>query len=123
MHLDLSKFFLYLSIEWLVENRVIYAIGVDTASVDFGQSKDFQSHQIFYQKNIWGLENLKNVDKLPAKGFMIYNMVYKSRDGSGGPSRVIAVLKDDSSTNTNASDVKGKLSKIAILFCFILNFY
>ena len=114
---------MYLFIEWLVENRVIYAIGVDTASVDFGQSKDFQSHQIFYKKNIWGLENLKNVDKLPAKGFMIYNMVYKSRDGSGGPSRVIAVLKDDSSTNTNASDFKGKLSKIAILICFILHFH
>ena len=106
----------------MVENRVIYATGVDTASVDFGQSKDFQSHQIFSQKNIWGLENLKDVDKLPAKGFMIYNMVYKSRDGSGGPSRVIAVLKDDS-TNANASDANGKLSKLAILICFILHFY
>ena len=106
----------------MVENRVIYATGVDTASVDFGQSKDFQSHQIFSQKNIWGLENLKDVDKLPAKGFMIYNMVYKSRDGSGGPSRVIAVLKDDS-TNANASDTNGKMSTFAILICLILHFY
>ena len=108
----------------MVENRVIYATGVDTASVDFGQSKDFQSHQIFSQKNIWGLENLKDVDKLPPKGFMIYNMVYKSRDGSGGPSRVIAVLKDDSITNANASDANGKLPKVAIiLICLILHFY
>ena len=112
--------YLILNIEWLVENRVIYATGVDTASVDFGQSKDFQSHQIFSQKNIWGLENLKDVDKLPAKGFIIYNMVYKGRDGSGGPSRVIAVLKD---TNANASDANGKLSKLAILICLILHFY
>ena len=65
---------------------------MDTPSVDYGQSKDFQTHRIFGSHNIWGIENLNNVEKLPAKGFTIYNMAYKSTQGSGGPSRVIAVF-------------------------------
>ena len=48
--------------------RNIYGTGVDTASVDYGQSKTFKTHQVFGANNIWGLENLNNVDKLPPKG-------------------------------------------------------
>lgn len=84
--------------EWLISNRTIFGTGVDTASVDYGQSQDFISHQIFSAKNIWGLENLNNVDKLPPNGFTIYNMVYKSKEGSGGPTRVIAILDSDSNS-------------------------
>ena len=76
---------------WLVNNRDIIGVGVDTPSVDYGQSKDFEAHQILGQANVWNLENLANVDRLPAKGYTLYNMVYKLRQGSGGPSRVFAV--------------------------------
>ena len=48
--------------------RNIYGTGVDTASVDYGQSKTFKTHQVFGANNIWGLENLNNVNKLPPKG-------------------------------------------------------
>ena len=52
----------------IITFRNIYGTGVDTASVDFGQSKKFTTHQIFGANNIWGLENLNNVNKLPPKG-------------------------------------------------------
>ena len=104
--------------DWIVANRNIFGTGVDTASVDYGQSKDFRTHQIFSANNIWGLENLNNVEKLPSHGFTLYNMVYKGQDGSGGPSRVIAIL--DSTSNDSSSlgcnySTKSFLTMITIL--------
>ena len=86
--------------DWLVQNRQIHGTGVDTASVDFGQSRDFKTHQIFAAQNIWGLENLNNVDKLPPLGFTVYNMAYFGSEGSGGPSRVIAVIESVTSAGS-----------------------
>lgn len=78
--------------EWLVKYRKIKALGVDVASVDYGQSKDFKTHQILYRENILGFENLANLDKLPAKGAYIVALPMKIKKGSGGPLRVIAWL-------------------------------
>ena len=107
--------------EWIVQNRNIYGAGIDTASIDYGQSKDFKTHQIFAANNIWNLENLNNVDKLPPKGFYVYNMVYKGREGSGGPSRVIAIF--DKSTNNSPSNAKSSLilSTAMLLLLRVLN--
>lgn len=73
--------------KWLVDNRNIIGLGVDTPSTDYGQSKEFTTHQILGSSNVWGLENLANLDDLPPKGFTIFNMVYKIKEGSGAPSR------------------------------------
>ena len=67
--------------------RNIIGLGVDTPSTDFGQSRDFKTHQILGAANVWGLENVANLDKLPSKGATIFNMVYKLKEGSGAPSR------------------------------------
>ncbi len=76
--------------EWLVKNRKIKAVGIDAASVDYGQSKDFKTHQILYRENIIGFENLANLELLPAKGAYLVALPMKIKDGSGGPLRVIA---------------------------------
>jgi len=78
--------------QWLVENRNIVGLAIDTPSTDIGQSRDFKTHQILGEANIWGLENLARTDELPSRGFVVYNMVHKLEDGSGGPTRVIAIL-------------------------------
>jgi kynurenine formamidase len=78
--------------EWLVKNRNIKAIGIDTASVDYGQSKDFKTHQIIYAENIIGFENVANIEKLPVKGAYIIALPMKIKDGTGGPLRLIAWL-------------------------------
>ena len=62
-------------------------MGVDTPSTDYGQSRDFKTHQILGSANVWGLENVANLDKLPSKGAIVFNMVYKLKEGSGAPSR------------------------------------
>ena len=77
---------------WLVANRQIKAIGLDTPSIDYGQSTLFESHRILFDKNIPALENVANLDKLPPKGFSIVALPMKITGGSGGPLRIIAIL-------------------------------
>jgi kynurenine formamidase len=77
---------------WLVTNRSIKAIGLDTASIDYGQSTKFESHQILFDKNIPAFENVANLDKLPTRGFSIIALPMKIKKGSGGPLRIIAIL-------------------------------
>lgn len=76
--------------EWLVKNRKLKAVGVDVASVDYGQSKDFKTHQILYSENILGFENVANMDVLPVKGAFIIALPMKIKGGTGGPLRIIA---------------------------------
>ena len=77
---------------WLVANRQINAVGLDTPSIDYGQSKLFESHRILFEKNIPAFENVANLDKLPAKGFTVIALPMKIKGGSGGPLRIIAIL-------------------------------
>lgn len=79
--------------KWLVENRSIKAIGLDTPSIDAGQSQKFGSHVTLFEHNIPAFENLANLDKLPDSGFQVIALPMKIKGGSGAPLRVIALLK------------------------------
>jgi kynurenine formamidase len=76
----------------LVEERNVAALGVDSASVDYGPSKDFAVHRIAAARNVIGLENLTNLDQLPPTGAVVVALPMKIAGGSGGPVRVIALL-------------------------------
>lgn len=76
---------------WLIENRSIKAIGIDTASIDFGQSQDFATHVALMTKNIPAFENVANLDKIPETGFQIIALPMKIKGGTGGPLRIIAI--------------------------------
>jgi kynurenine formamidase len=76
--------------KWLVENRKIKAMGLDTPSMDYGQSKDFKTHQILLGANKPGFENVANLDKLPAKDIYIVALPMKIGKGSGAPLRIVA---------------------------------
>lgn len=78
--------------EFLATKRKIKAVGIDTPSIDFGGSKLFETHQILFEKNIPGLENIANLDKLPEQGFMIVALPMKIKGGSGGPVRIVAFI-------------------------------
>lgn len=75
---------------WLTQNRMIKAIGLDTASIDYGQSTLFESHRILFDKNIPAFENVANLDQLPVKGFSVIALPMKIKGGSGGPLRIVA---------------------------------
>lgn len=76
----------------LVEQRQVSILGVDTASTDFGRSKDFVVHRIAAAQNVSNLENLTNLDKLPATGALVMALPMKIQGGSGGPVRVVALV-------------------------------
>jgi kynurenine formamidase len=80
------------AVRLLVEDRKVKAIGVDVASIDYGQSKDFIVHRVAADRNVPGLENLTNLDQLPATGASIIALPIKIEGGSGGPVRVIALI-------------------------------
>lgn len=78
--------------QWLVDNRKIKAVGLDTPSIDYGQSKDFMTHRILFANNIIAFENVVNLDQLPPKGFWVMAFPMKIRGGSGAPLRIVGFL-------------------------------
>jgi kynurenine formamidase len=77
---------------FLVNERHVRLIGVDTASVDYGPSHDFPVHRIVAAADVGGLENLTNLDQLPPMGAFVIALPMKIKGGSGGPARVVALL-------------------------------
>ena len=77
---------------WLTQNRSIKAIGLDTASIDRGQSTLFESHRALFEKDIPAFENVANLDQLPLRGFSVIALPMKIKGGSGGPLRIVAML-------------------------------
>lgn len=76
----------------LTEERKVAIIGVDTASVDYGKSQDFIVHRIAAAHGVSNLENLTNLRQLPATGATLIALPMKIEGGSGGPTRVVALL-------------------------------
>ena len=81
-----------LAARWLTGNRSIKAIGLDTASIDYGQSTLFESHRALFEKNVPAFENVANLEQLPLKGFSVIALPMKIKGGSGGPLRIVAIL-------------------------------
>ena len=78
--------------ELLVRERKVGALGLDTASIDYGPSTDFIVHQIALGAQVPGLENLANLDRVPEMGAWIIALPMKIAGGSGGPLRIVAVV-------------------------------
>ncbi len=72
--------------------RGVAILGVDTASIDSGQSKNFLVHRIAGAANVVGLENATNIDQLPATGAWAIILPMKITNGSGAPARAIALV-------------------------------
>lgn len=77
---------------FLVDEREIRAVGLDTPSLDYGRSTEFMAHRILLGENIPGFENVANLGRLPATGATIVALPMKIRGGSGGPLRIVAHL-------------------------------
>jgi len=77
---------------WLAESRRIKAVGLDTASIDYGQSTMYESHRILYERDIPAFENLTSLERLPATGAVIVALPMKIKGGTGAPLRAIAIV-------------------------------
>lgn len=78
--------------KWLVANHPIKAIGIDTASIDYGQSSLFETHRTLYAADLPAFENLTSLERLPARGAFIVALPMKIGKGTGAPLRAVAIL-------------------------------
>jgi kynurenine formamidase len=76
----------------LIQERRVAAIGVDVASIDYGPSTDFMVHRIAAAADVPGIENLTNLNLVPATGATVFALPIKIEGGSGGPVRVVALV-------------------------------
>lgn len=76
----------------LVEERRVALLGVDTPSIDYGQSSDFIVHRVANGADVPGLENVAHLERLPARGAFVIALPMKIAGGSGGPVRIVGVV-------------------------------
>jgi kynurenine formamidase len=77
---------------YLVAQRKVAALGVDTASIDYGASKDFVVHVVANGADVFGLENVARLEALPEWGAWVIALPMKIAGGSGGPLRIVALV-------------------------------
>jgi kynurenine formamidase len=78
---------------YLSRDRKVAGIGIDTPSVDYGPSAKFETHNLTMRFNVFHIENAANLTALPASGFTIVVAPINLVGGSGGPTRVFALLR------------------------------
>ena len=77
---------------FLIEERQAAALGIDTASTDYGPSTDFPAHRVMGASNTPGFENLTNLGQLPPTGAYVIALPMKIEGGSGGALRAVALV-------------------------------
>jgi kynurenine formamidase len=78
--------------KWLAETRRVKAVGLDTASIDYGQSTMYETHRILYERDVPAFENLTSLDRLPPRGAFIVALPMKIKGGTGAPLRAMAIV-------------------------------
>jgi kynurenine formamidase len=78
---------------YLARTRKVAGIGIDTGSVDYGASTNFATHNITMKQNVFHIENAANLGALPPSGFTLVVAPINIAGGSGGPTRVFALLR------------------------------
>jgi kynurenine formamidase len=78
--------------EFLVKQRRVKAVGIDTPSIDHGPSRDFAAHQVLGMANVPIFENVARLELIPSKGATIFAIPMKIKGGSGAPLRIFGML-------------------------------
>ncbi len=77
---------------WLAQERQVKAVGIDTPSIDYGQSQSYDTHRILMGQNIPAFENVASLERLPPRGALVVALPMKIKGGSGGPLRIVALV-------------------------------
>jgi kynurenine formamidase len=78
---------------YLARDRQVAAIGIDTPSIDYGPSTTFGAHHASMSANVYHIENAARLTTLPGNGFEVVVAPINIAGGSGGPARVLALVK------------------------------
>ena len=76
---------------FLVEERDIHGIAVDTLSLDNGPSATFSTHVTILGAGKYGVEGVANLAQLIDRQATVIVGVPRWEDGSGGPARILAL--------------------------------
>ena len=79
---------------FLTSSRKVKAVGIDTPSIDYGQSDSFKAHRIILKDDVPVFENVANLDQLPARGIYVVALPMMIEKGSGAPLRIIAGISN-----------------------------
>ena len=93
---DGVKHFPGLSVEavtYLAKERRVAGIGIDTPSIDYGPSTAFEAHKVSMALGVYHIENAAHLTTLPESGFMVVVAPIDIAGGSGGPTRLFALLR------------------------------
>ena len=91
-------------------------VGIDTPSLDYGQSQTYDTHRILFAQSIPGFENLASLDSLPATGAFVVALPMKIKGGSGGPLRIVALVPPTPDSTPEPSTVRADLAATGPLF-------
>jgi len=78
--------------EWLLEERRVTGLAVDTLSLDPGSSKDFRTHTTWLPSGRWGIENVANLEQVPPTGATLLVGAPKVQGATGAPARIFALI-------------------------------
>ncbi|MBS0169047.1 MAG: cyclase family protein [Nitrospira sp.] len=79
---------------FLVAERHIVGIGIDTPSIDYGPSQHFEVHRIINGAGLYGLENVARLEELPPSGATLIALPMKIAGGSGAPVRIVGIIPE-----------------------------
>jgi kynurenine formamidase len=82
------------AVKFLVQARNIFGLGIDTMGVDYGRSETYPVHRYTGSMNIYHVENVADLDRAPEVGAVVVVAPAKLKGGSGGPVRVLALIKE-----------------------------
>ena len=80
------------AVTMLMEETKAMSLASDTLSLDHGISGDFATHYAWLPTGRFGIENIANLDRVPASGATLVVGAPKHRGGSGGPARIFAMV-------------------------------
>ena len=79
--------------KFLVKTREVVGLGIDTMSVDIGATESYPVHVFTSRESIYLLENVANLALVPPAGATVVVAPIKLENGSGGPARVLALVR------------------------------
>ena len=80
------------AIVYLLNERKIAGVGIDTHGIDGGKDDSFTANKLILKSQGIVLENLTNLDQLPPYGITLVIGILKLFEGSGSPASVLAFV-------------------------------
>lgn len=100
---------------------ILQGIGSDRLSFDVGKSETYPVHSVIGTENLYGLENVANIHKIPHKGATVVVLPMPLEKGTGGPTRILAFWGNNNEIITSDCVITGRASILMIVCMLIMH--